>query len=729
MPPMSMKKAVIPLLIANLLLQPLASLAQTVRSGFNPNVLIQDASFYDMKTFGGPEGIQRFLESKGSILANTSPDFLAKLGEPADPALKQALGDPQPSAGRLRTAAELIWDASRASSLNPQVILVTLHKEQGLVGSVDPNRLQTALNRAMGFDCPDYSGCGNLFPGFYYQLFGNVDTGGNRYMGAAKSLMRSFATPGGRGPSIAGVPAKVGSTVQISNTLGGFDGIPASQTVTLGNLATAALYRYTPHVFNGNYNFWNFFTSWFKYPNGTLLKSTSDGNTFILNDGRRQRLPAFVAAARGLSLGNAVPVSPTELGDYPEGPTYGPTDDTIISLNGTFYVFLDGIRHPASSFVLTQRKLNPAMIMPITPSDASLFAIGTQLTPSEGTVLRAKSGTDVFLVDNGLLKQYSELTFKQYKVAKRVQIIADEEVALYPKQGYVAPLNGTLIKSPAIDAVYVMSDGRRLPLTPELFKNNRYKTKDVFTLTTNAELSSIPMGPPATPREGTYFAMGKELFLFKAGAKHPIFPFVAKQRGIKPDYSFEASIASAWPDGIAIPPSDGALVKSAAAPAVYAVENGQLRQLTAEIFKLRGYSPKKVATLADNEITALAKDGYAEPPANTYFSVADNDEFYVFMNGTKRHIYPFVAKQRGMTPDVTFSAEVAADWTPGIPVAPRENTLIKGDSSDTIFLVVKKVLRPLSDAAFKRRGFKMKKVLTVPQADLDGFTKGDLIAK
>ncbi len=721
----AMKKIVFVILA----LLPLAAAAQGVRPEFNPNVLVPDACFADTQTFGGPEGIQRFLESKGSVLANTSYDFLAKLSEPADPAVKRALDDPQPDIGRLRTAAELIWDASRASGLNPQIILATLHKEQGLVGSVDADRLQKALDRAMGFDCPDSAGCGDLFPGFYYQLFGNVDTQGNRYLGAAKSLMRSFSTPGGRGPAVAGAPARVGQAVTVNNTLGGYDGIPAQQTVVLGNLATAALYRYTPHVFNGNYNFWKYFTTWFKYPNGALLRSTADQAVYIINDGELQRVPPFVAVARGLHLSSAMAASPTELAGYPTGAAYTPADNTVVSVGGSFYVFVDGVKHPASSFVLTQRKLNPALIMPVTAADAALFVDGPQLTPSDGTVIRGQGDSVVYLVDRGVLRRFSDFTLRQYAAAKLVQEVPAGEVPIYPKQGYVAPKNGTVIKGPSTPDIYVVSEARRLPLTQELFKNRRYRSSDVVTLTTGAELASIPLGPPATPSDRTWFAAGKELYLFKSGAKHPIIPFVARQRGITPDYFFEASVASSWPDGIAVPPKDGTLIKGEGSSTVYVVRNGQLRPLTAEIFKLWKFKTRNIAAVSEADVDLLAKDGYAEPPESTYFSVAGSGEFYVFKGGAKHRIYPFVAKQRYMTPDVTFAAEVAADWTAGDPIAPRNGSLLKGDGSSTVYLVSSGALRPLTDAAFKRRGYSLKKVLTVPQADLDGFAKGAIIER
>ncbi|MFA6603331.1 MAG: hypothetical protein WCT10_00650 [Patescibacteria group bacterium] len=730
-----MKKTTLFLLLGVFLLSgPAAVRAQDVRQGFDPNVLIQDRSFSDTRALGGAEGVQKFLESKNSILADVSLDFLARLNEPADPYLKFALGDPGWNLGRLRTAAELIWDASQTSGLNPQVILVTLNKEQGLVTAAscyERSQLQRALNHAMGFDCPDSSGCGNLFPGFYYQLFGNLDTSGNRYLGAAKSLMRSFATPGGRGPSINGVPARIGDRITLDNTLGDFLGIPTQQTVTIGNSATAALYRYTPHVFNGNYNFWNFFTSWFKYSNGTLLSSAADGLTYIIQDGLRQRVPNFVAASRQLDLAAAVKASPNELNDYPPGPAYGPADNTVIIADNKLFAFLDGVMHPVTSFVLAQRKLSAITPLPVAPEEAALFTPGSQLTPTDGTILRGLTDVNVYLVENGSLKKFSLFTFRQREAAKLMQKIADDEIALYPKQGYVAPLSGTLIKARSDSGLYVMSEGRRLPLTPELFKNLGFRQKDVVTLETIDEMASIPLGPPSTPRELTYFSIGDspELFIFKNGAKHPIFPFVAKQRRITPDYRFEAGIVSGWPDGIAVPPRDNTLVKSAATTAIYTVKNGQLRRLTAELIKNLRLNPKQVVTLPDYEIAAFAKGGYAEPADNTYFQIAGTKEFYLFRKGAKHRIYPLVAAQRGMTPDFTFEAAVANDWPADLPVALREGTLVKSDAAATVYLVSAGKLRPLTDTAFKRRGYSLKKVKVLAQAELDAFPQGAPLAK
>jgi hypothetical protein len=713
-----------------LALQPFtARAALDVLPSFNPNLLIRDGAFTDTRAIGNAEGVQRFLESKNSPLAIPSPDFLVRLGEPSSTTVKQALGDPGWNAGRLRTAAELIWDCAQASGLNPQVILVTLNKEQGLITSApSSDRLQKALNRSLGFDCPDSAGCGNLFPSFYYQCFGNVDAEGNRYLGAAKSLMKSYNTPGGRGPAIGNRPAKVGETLTIYNTVGDYFGIAASQVVTIGNLATAALSRYTPHVFNGNYNFWRFFKSWFRYSNGTLLLGT-DGYTYIIQNGQRQRVPVFVASTRRLDLTTAVTASPTELEDYPIGPAYGPADNTVIAASGRLYVFLDGVMHPATDYALLQRQLNVQGRLFVSGADAALFTPGTQLTPPDGSVLRGLNNPDVFLIKDGLLRKFSEFTLNQYGAAKKIARVEDEEIALYPKSGYVVPKDGTLIKAKDASNRYVVSQGLRLPLTTELFKNRGYLAKNVVTLTTMDELASIPLGSPATPREGTYFSMGgsTELFLFKNGAKHPIYPFIAKQRGIVADYAFEAGLVSGWPDGIAIAPLNGTLVRASGASTYYTTTTGQLRQLTTALIKNLALNTKTAKVIPANQLEELAKDGYATPTENTYFKVAETSAFYRYEKGAKRQIFPLVAKQRKMTPDWTFEQKVVDDWPDGVPVALKDGTLVKGDGAQQLYLVSLTKLRPLTDAAFTRRGYRAKNVNTLPQAQVDAFPKGTII--
>ncbi len=597
-----------------LFLMPMSVIAQTPEINFNPSKLIDDKVFSDIQTFGGAEGIQKFLNVKNSVLANTSAEFLAKLKEPQSVDLKTGLEDPRPNLGRLRTAAELIWDVSIQSGLNPQVILVTLNKEQGLITSAnDYNsaKLQKALDRAMGFDCPDAAGCGNLFPGFYYQLFGNYDSTNNRYLGAAKSLMKSFTTSGGRGPAVDGVTSRVGQAITLGNTMGGYENILPEQTITLSNNATAALYRYTPHVFNGNYNFWKFFQGWFKYPNGTLLKLATATDTYIIQNGVKQLVPQFVAQARVLDLSSTITVSPTEYDSYTTDKPLGPFDNTVVQdTAGIKYVFIDNIRHQASDLVIKQRGLDASKALSITPSEAVIFDAGSVLPPKDGTVIRGAVDKSVYLVTDGKIKMYSAYTFAQSKIkAKDIYIVPDVEISSYSKNGFVSPVDGSLVKATNNNTVYYVQNSLKQPILGDIFKIRGWSFKSVVAISSD-EINALPIGVYAAPKDRTFFSVGSktgQLYMFKEGTKHSISAFVSKQRGITPDYFFNADVVEQWNDGIPVPPANNTIVKGDGNSTVYLVVNGQLRPLTYKAFINRKITAKKIITLPQIEVDAYAK--------------------------------------------------------------------------------------------------------------------------
>jgi hypothetical protein len=598
------------LVIVFLLIYPVTTFALFVDPAFNPNKLIEDSTFADTQTFGGADGIQKFLADKKSVLANTSPDFLIKLNEPDSVLIKQGLDDPQPNLGRLRTAAELIWDASKSSGLNPQVIIVTLAKEQSLIEGqfTSETKLQTALNRALGFGCPDGGGCGSLYPGFYYQLFGNFDSSGNRYLGAAKSLMKSYLTVGGRGP----FSSKTGDVLNIANTLGNYDNISAEQSVMLSNNATAALYRYTPHVFNGNYNFWKFFQAWFKYPNGTLLKLADSVDIFIIQNGLKQLVPQFVALSRSLDLGKTIVISPNEFTSYTTDKPLGPIDNTLVSIAGesTKYVFLDNIKHPVSDLVIKQRGLDPNKVLSISAQDSLIFQSGNVLPPNDGTIIRGVKNQSVYLVDDGKIKMFSAYTFAQNNITpKKIVTVPDEEILTYAQNGFVAPKDGSLIKTAKDNTIYYAQSGLKQPITAEIFKNRGLSLKNVKIISDD-EIAALPLGSFATPKDKTFYSVGSKtgpLYIFKEGSTHSISAYVAKQRGITPDYVFNADIANSWAPGIPVTPRDGSLIKGDGDGTVYLVKNGQLDPITGAAFKKRGYSFKNVVTLSQDEVNSYGK--------------------------------------------------------------------------------------------------------------------------
>jgi hypothetical protein len=607
-----------------------AGIVTPALADFDPSKLIEDKTFSDTQTFGGAAGIQQFLEGKKSVLANTSPDFLQMLREPQDQAVKKALNDPQPNLGRLRTAAELIWDVSVATGINPQVIVVTLQKEQSLISGTfnSTSNTQKALNHALGFGCPDSGGCDNLFNGFYYQLFGNLDAESNRWIGAAASLMRSFNTPNGRGPGIDqngqtfGSPiirtSRVGDVITLNNTQGPPNNAPATQTLTLSNSATAALYRYTPHVYNGNYNFWKFFNSWFKYANGTLLKLVGDNYTYIINNGQKSIVPNFVIMSRGLNIGSAITASPTELSSYDTGPVYGPVNNTIITVAGgspnQLFVFEENTKHPVSSFVLTQRGLNATTALSVAQSEADLFPTGSLLTPKDGTLIQPQNSKAVYVIQNSKKMALTGLTFGQYGYSfKNVVALPAEEVVQYADGGFLLPKNGTLIKFAGDQKVYLIQDQLLHPISGIVFNLKKFSFKNVVTVN-QSEVASAGMGGFVAPPENTVFRVTEtgSYYIYTNGNKHSISSFVLTQRNLKKSavvLSLEESLN--LPDGLPLTPKDKTLIKGDASGAIYVITNGQKVVLDYNTW-VKTYKKKAPTVLTQAEV-----DSYPDQSTNS----------------------------------------------------------------------------------------------------------------
>ncbi len=158
--------------------------------------------------------------------------------------------------GSGQTAAEIIHQAAQDYKINPQVLLVLLQKEQGLITDTYPNQVQ--YRAATGFGCPDTAACSTKYYGFKNQvrnaasMFREVLNGGWSNYPAYKTVYVQYNPNPGCG----------GTNVYIENR------------------ATSALYRYTPYQPNasalnagygtgdvcgayGNRNFYLYFMDWF----------------------------------------------------------------------------------------------------------------------------------------------------------------------------------------------------------------------------------------------------------------------------------------------------------------------------------------------------------------------------------------------------------------------------------------------------------------------------------
>lgn len=182
-------------------------------------------------------------------------------------------------------AAQIIYEASQDFQINPQVLLVLLQKEQGLVTDTWPLNIQ--YRSATGYGCPDTAPCDSQYYGLTNQVRWSA-----RMFRAIMNNSSTWYTPYLLGDNF----------IQYSPnaSCGG-------STVTIQNRSTQALYNYTPYQPNagalaagwgqatcgayGNRNFYLYFTEWFGNTIGPDTAWMVSSVQLFLDAGQTQIVP------------------------------------------------------------------------------------------------------------------------------------------------------------------------------------------------------------------------------------------------------------------------------------------------------------------------------------------------------------------------------------------------------------------------------------------------------
>lgn len=243
---------------------PMANLGE-----FRPGNIVSDAVFFNSSTMTERQ-IQEFLEAR----VPTCQGGYTCLRDWYDTS-RSTSADAMCGAyngGWRERASAIILKVAQACGINPQVILVTLQKEQGLVTHTWPSTWRYTI--AMGQGCPDTAACDTTYYGFFNQVFG------------AAWQMKRYANPPGTSQFFTWyAPGRTWNILYNPNRGCG------SGPVYIENQATANLYYYTPYQPNraalnagygegdgcssyGNRNFFNYFTDWF----GSTIGFSTSGN-------------------------------------------------------------------------------------------------------------------------------------------------------------------------------------------------------------------------------------------------------------------------------------------------------------------------------------------------------------------------------------------------------------------------------------------------------------------
>ena len=251
-------------------------------SEFDPGNIVSDAVFFNGTAMDEGQ-IQSWLDSRIGACRNGNCLNVKRLDTASRPA-DAMCGAYAGAAGE--RVSRILAKVSRACGINPQVLLVTLQKEQSLVsGDIAKGPSDARLDRAMGYACPDNVGgvCDPSYAGVYNQLY------------RAAWQFKRYANPAGTSNFFTWFRPGTTAAVQYNP-----NAACGTKQVTIRNQATANLYYYTPYTPNaaaltalrgtgdacsayGNRNFWVYFNDWFGSP---TAGSAPQGALDVVSAGR-----------------------------------------------------------------------------------------------------------------------------------------------------------------------------------------------------------------------------------------------------------------------------------------------------------------------------------------------------------------------------------------------------------------------------------------------------------
>ncbi|MDP2736286.1 MAG: hypothetical protein Q8O59_00680 [bacterium] len=439
---------------------------------FDPNNIISDLEILDHTSMDLAD-IQKFLENKGSYLANYScPDSNGVIRKASEIIYNAAVKNYDCDGATLSdnpTEAEKILKC-RKITISPKFLLVLLQKEQSLIEEASPS--ERNLNWATGYGCPDSGGCNSRWLGFGKQV------------NSAALQFRDYLD----NPQF--YTYKAGNTYTFTNPYGTISKEP--MTVTPVNQATAALYNYTPHVYNGNYNFYKIWQRYFTktYYDGSLLQADGEIGVWLIQNGLKRPFISKAALVSRFDQNKIIKVNKSDLDAYDKGaPIKFAQYSLIRSPRGTIFLLVDDKKRGfATTEAFRMMGFNPDEVVNASWEDINAYLDGMPITASStyptGALLQDNKTGGVYYVEEGtkaplLDKIFLTTKFKNKKIIKATP----EELTQYQTLEPVKFDDGELLKSAISNSVFVIANGKKLPITSgKIFEQLGYKWENIYTV-------------------------------------------------------------------------------------------------------------------------------------------------------------------------------------------------------------------------------------------------------
>jgi hypothetical protein len=432
---------------------PFASQAQT----FDPNNVISDEVIRNHRTMSLMD-IHLFLGKKGGLGNKFDVD---------------------PTDGLLKGTAQLIYDASNRHEVNPQYLLALIQKESSAVESADPGPRQ--LDFATGYGVCDSCSKEDNIALKNKGLAKQIEAGA----GYVKWFWENW-------PSWPSLP-RPGEARKI-------DG----QTVIPANLATAAMYGYTPHL-HGNRLLRSVWNRWwrddgyssFRFPDGSLVRNEKTGQIGLIRVSQLRLISSPTVLSSRFGSIRPIDVNEYDFAALSEnlGPPIRLVEPSLVRTteDGSIWLLVHGKKRLiASPAAFVNIGFNPEEIEDISLDEISDYPEGELLTTESaspvGYLAQDPRSGGWWWIEGGIrhaLHDRALLTLSFYGKPERT--LSVEQIDLMPLGDGAKFPDGTLLKSEHDPKVYVISEGKRRPIASEAaFISLGYRWKDIHVVSLRA---------------------------------------------------------------------------------------------------------------------------------------------------------------------------------------------------------------------------------------------------
>ncbi len=422
---------------------------------FDPNYIISD---YELTNYQSMtlEEIQEFLEEVGGTLGQKK---FIDIG------------------GQIKPVSKIIYQAAQEYKINPRFLMVLLQREKSLL--TNPKPTEDAYNWATGFSCYDYSQPVSRFRGFATQ----IDRAAWRFRYYLEHPWQFRFEVGQKTKTLVNWKDRT-FTPQYSKFV-----IPTNQT-------TASLYNYAPHIYDNRLFWkiwhWEIWEKWFgkkdnKFSDGTLVRVKGEAGVWLIQNGKRRPFRSKNVFLLSYNFQNVQDIDKTDLETFEIGrPMTFPNYSLVRASLGQLFMLVDNQKRAISEDIFRAIGFHPDEIIEIEETDLISYENGEPiLSPyPTGALLQNSVSLGVYYVKENTKYPIVDITILNVNFPyNHITKVSPKELAKFETGKPIKFRDGTLIKTADGAAVYVIAQGKRLPIfSGETFETIGYQWDAIIVI-------------------------------------------------------------------------------------------------------------------------------------------------------------------------------------------------------------------------------------------------------